>query len=93
MLSAQTKGYILLGTGRLWIGAVAFVVCSNLILRETPLGVIAREPDKVPSPLYGILFLACWAGFFLGWAVPIFYAVRLLGCTAKQANGPTHISG
>ena len=77
MMGTQVKGYALAITAAVWLGAVAFVLESNLIVRETPLGAIARILDKLPSPLQGILFLACWAAFFLGWIVPLFYAVRM----------------
>ena len=83
MLSTRTKGYILAITGGLWFGAVIFVVRSNLILRQTQLGGIARALDKAPSPLRGVLFSAFWVVFFLGWAVPTFCALRLLRRTGK----------
>jgi hypothetical protein len=87
MASTRAKGYVLAATGGLWIGVVAFVVMGNIILRETPLGVIAQALDKLPSTLRGILFLVCWGTFFLGWTVPVVFSVRLLGRQGKQENG------
>ena len=77
MPHTYAKAYALAITAAGWLGAVAFVLESNLIFRETPLGAIARILGKLPSPLQGILFLACWAAFFLGWIVPLFYALRM----------------
>ena len=79
MPSDRTKGYALVLAGGLWFGAVVFVLAGNVILRETPLRVIASGFDKLPSPLQGIAFLASWGIFMLGWVVPIAYSLRLLG--------------
>lgn len=90
MTRTRTKGYALAIVGGVWFGVVVFVAKSNLILRETPLGAIARALDKLPFPLQNILFLACWAIFFLGWVVPIAYSVRSLRRVEKRGNGPSN---
>ena len=90
MTRTRIKGYALGIFGGIWFGVVVFVAKSNLILRETPLGSIARALDKVPSPLQNALFFGCWALFFLGWLVPIAYSVRLLRRAEKQGNGPSN---
>jgi hypothetical protein len=89
MASTKTKGYVLAVIGGLWFGLVVFVARSNFIFRETPLGGIARAMDKLPSPLQNVLFLACWAIFFLGWTVPIFCSVRLFLRAEKRESGPS----
>ncbi len=88
-MSAQKRGYSLAVVGGIWFGLVVFVVRSNFILRESPLGAIARALDKLPAPLQNVLFLVCWAIFFLGWVVPIVWSVRLLRAD-KQENGPSN---
>jgi hypothetical protein len=90
MMSTQKRGYSLAIIGGSWFGVVVFVVRSNFILRESPLGAIARALDKLPAPLQSVLFLVCWAIFFLGWVVPIAYSVRLLRRAEKQENGPSN---
>ncbi len=84
MTSTRAKGYILALSGGVWFGVVAFVVTGNIVLRETPLGVIAKRLDKLPSGLAGILFLVCWGLFLLGWMVPAFCSARLL-CRRERA--------
>jgi hypothetical protein len=84
----QTKGYALAIVGGIWFGVVVFVIRGNIILRETPFGVIARAFDTLFTPLRGILFFASWAVFLLGWIVVIFYSVRLLNRANKKGSGP-----
>ena len=86
MSSTQRKGYALAVIGGVWFGVVVFVARSNVILRETPLGILARGLDRLPSPFQNVLFLACWAIFLLGWAVPIVCSVRLFFRTKKQGS-------
>lgn len=90
MASTQAKECVLAITGGLWFGVVAFVVTGNIILRETPLGVIAKALDKLPSTLQGIAFLVCWGIFFFGWMVPVVYSVRLLRHREIQESGPSN---
>ena len=90
MTNTQRKGYVLALIGGVWFGVVVFVSRSNFILRETPLSAIARALDKLPSPLQNVLFLMCWAIFFLGWIVPIGYSVRLLLRANKRENGASN---
>lgn len=78
MSSTRRMAYVLIGAGGVWLGVLIFVLTGNVILRETPLGVIARVFDRLPSPLQGIVFLACWGIFILGWIVPVIYSLRLL---------------
>lgn len=90
MTRTPLKGYALAVIGSIWLGVVVFVVQSRVILRETPLGIIARGLDELPSPLREALFLACWAAFFLGWTVPVFCAARAALLTEKR-SGPSRI--
>jgi hypothetical protein len=92
MTRTRIKGYALAIVGGVWFGVVVFVAKSNMILRETPLGPIARALDKMPSPLQNVLFLGCWALFFLGWLAPIAYSVRLLRRVEKQGTGRPMLS-
>jgi hypothetical protein len=90
MTITRTKGYLLAIVGGVWFGVVVFVAKSNLILRETPLGAIARALDKIPSPLQNVFFLGCWAFFFLGWLVPIAYSLRLFWSAKSQEKKPSN---
>jgi len=84
----RRRGYTLAVIGGVWFSVVVFVARSNLILRETPLGVLARALDKLPFPLQNVLFLVCWGIFALGWIVPIVYSVRLLLRADERESGP-----
>jgi hypothetical protein len=66
---------VLLIFGLSWLAVVLPVVFSNLILRETRLGVVAQLLDSLPPILSNVIFLLfgivfCWVGQFLlglGW--------------------------
>src|SRR5579859_871730 len=56
MSSRHIKGYVMLISGGLWFGSVVFLIAGNIILRETPLGGIARFIDLTPFPLRECVF-------------------------------------
>jgi hypothetical protein len=54
---------VLLIFGLSWLAVVLPVVFSNLILRETRLGAVARLLDRLPLMLSNVIFLLFWIVF------------------------------
>src|SRR5215472_14751902 len=54
----------------IWLAVVLWVVLSDVILRETRLGVVAQQLDRLPSRVATVLFMLLWVIFLFGWAIP-----------------------
>jgi hypothetical protein len=67
---------VLLIVGGSWLAVVLWVVLSNVILRETHLGIIASILDKLPPAVGVPLFVLFWAVFLIGWAVLVGFGLR-----------------
>ena len=78
----RAKHFIFFAVGMTWFVAVVWLVLGNVIVRETWLGVIAQQIDRLPPALASLVFSVAWLIFFLGWAVPL-----ILGLTALARKG------
>jgi hypothetical protein len=67
---------LLLVLGGSWLAVVLWVVLSNVIPRETHLGIIALILDKLPAAVGVPLFVLFWTVFLLGWAVLVGFGLR-----------------
>jgi hypothetical protein len=63
--------YVLLTVGLGWLAADVCLVVSNLILRETPIGVIATFLDKLPPAVGTPIFILLWIALLFGWVILI----------------------
>jgi len=70
--------YVLLIIGLSWVTADLYLVISNMILRETPLSVVATFLDKLPPKINNPIFVFLWITLLLGWAILIGLGVRPL---------------
>jgi hypothetical protein len=61
--------------GGFWLAVAVWVVFSDVILRETRIGVVAQFLDKVPPSVGKPIFLLSWAILLLGWMVPVGFVV------------------
>jgi len=68
--------YAFLIIGLCWLVADLRLVVSNITLRDTPLGVIARFLDQVPYAVGNPIFL--WTILLLGWLFLIGLGIRPL---------------
>jgi hypothetical protein len=66
---------ILLIFGGCWLAVAVWVAFSNVILRETRLGVVAQFLDKLPPATGKPIFVLSWGILLLGWTVPVGLAV------------------
>jgi hypothetical protein len=69
---------VLLIVGGSWLALTLWVVVSNVILRETRLGVVAQLLDKLPPVVGTPIFILFWAILLLGWAVLVGFGLRPL---------------
>lgn len=65
-------------TGVAWLCVVLWVVIGNVIIRETPVGRLAQQFDRLPPLLAKPVFILCWCVFFLGWTVLLFLGLKRL---------------
>jgi hypothetical protein len=70
--------YAFLIIGLCWLTADLCLVISNISLRETPLGVIARFLDQLPPEVGNPIFILLWAILLLGWLFLIGFGTRPL---------------
>ena len=61
-----------------WLAVVVWVILSNMILRDTPLGVVAVFLDKLPPGVGAPLFIFFRVTFLLGWIVPAGLGIKTL---------------
>ncbi len=80
---------VLLIVGAIWLSIVSWILLSNVILRETRLGLVAEFLDKLPSVISTPLFILCWAILLLGWTIPIALGVRRL---LHEDNSACHLN-
>ena len=70
--------YILLTVGLLWLSFDAWIIFSNISLRETSLGAIAKYLDMLPAWIGIPVHIGLWLVLLLGWSVALVIAVRPL---------------
>ncbi len=63
--------YVLLTIGLGWLAADLCLVVSNIILRETRIGVVATFLDKLPPVLGTPIFIFLWITLLFGWVILI----------------------
>ncbi len=69
---------ILLVVGLGWLAISLWIVSSNVILRETRLGLVAQLLDKLP-PVIGTLVLSLlWAILLGGWVIILGFGLEPL---------------
>jgi hypothetical protein len=71
-----------------WLYVVSGLMASDVVLRETRLGWIARILDKLPSSVAYPIFLLLWLVFLFGWTVPVMAGVWLLLGASTQSERP-----
>jgi hypothetical protein len=59
------------GAGAVWLYAVLYVILGKVILRETTLGKLAEQIDRLPPGLATPIFVLFWCVFLFGWSVPV----------------------
>lgn len=70
--------YTLLIIGLCWFAVDVCLVVSNIILRETSIGVVARFLDKLPPIIGNPIFIFLWITLLFGWAILIGFGVKPL---------------
>jgi len=75
-MNARPFAWIALGFA--WLATGLYIIVGNIILRETPLGVLAATLDGLPSSIASPVFCFLWATLLLGWQVPLAVGVWLL---------------
>ena len=73
-----TSAPVYVAVGVAWLAAVLYVVVGNVVVRETVVGNLAQQIDRLPPFLAKLAFIACWCVFFLGWTVPLSFGVKRL---------------
>jgi hypothetical protein len=67
--------HILLAGGLAWMATALYVMCGNIILRETPIEPLADAIDRLPGATRAVVFIVCWVALLLGWIVPLIFGV------------------
>jgi hypothetical protein len=70
--------YVSLTIGLVWLAADVRLVVSNIILRETPVGMVATFLDKLPPKVSDPIFIFLWITLLLGWLVLVGFGVKPL---------------
>lgn len=70
--------YILLTVGLLWLSFDAWIIFSNISLRETSLGAIAKYLDLLPAWVANPIYVLLWLVLLLGWSVVLILALKPL---------------
>ena len=71
-------GQLLVGSGFAWLFVSLYVVLENVILRETPLSIIASAIDQLPVAMATPVFVICWLVFLSRWLLPLALGARML---------------
>jgi hypothetical protein len=72
------RALVFLFTGGCWLAFVIYFMISKVVLRETPLGAIAKFLDKLPTAVGNPVFIFLWIVFLLGWAALVGIGARKL---------------
>jgi len=72
------RAYLLVTLGLLWLAADLWMMFTNIILRETRLGIIAVALDRLPHPISAPVFFVLWTTVFFGWTVLVIIGLRRL---------------
>jgi hypothetical protein len=67
-----------IGAGVAWLFAVLYVIVGGVILRETALGKLAEQIDRLPPWVATPIFVLSWCVFFFGWSIPVAMGVMAL---------------
>ncbi len=70
--------YIWLAVGLLWLSFANWIMVSNVILRATPLRIVAKYLDKLPAWIENPVHILLWLVLLLGWSVALVIALRPL---------------
>jgi hypothetical protein len=82
-----TSAPVYVAIGVAWFVGVVWVVIGNIIVRETPVGRLAYQIDRLPPLLARPVFVLCWCLFFLGWIVPLIFGAKRLFRESKKTGG------
>jgi hypothetical protein len=63
--------YVSLIIGFGWFAASFYLVVSNTILRDTPIGVVATFLERLPVGLSKLIFIVFWITALFGWLILI----------------------
>jgi hypothetical protein len=74
----QMKAYMLIAIGGTWLLVAASIVVSNVILRETVIGILAQFIDKLPPPIPAAASTLFWYTLLFGWIIPVIFGLRIL---------------
>jgi hypothetical protein len=72
------RAYVLVTLGLLWLAADLWMMFTNIILRETRIGIIAVALDRLPHLISTPVFFVLWTTLFFGWAVLVIIGLRRL---------------
>ena len=67
---------LLLVIGLSWLALALWFLSSNVILRDTRLGLVAQLLDKLPPVIGTPIFILLWIILLLGWAVLVGLGLR-----------------
>lgn len=67
-----------LSIGLSWLALTLWICVSQVIFRETRLGLVAQLIDRLPSQIANLVFVFLWAILLLGWLVPIGFGLAPL---------------
>ena len=62
---------VCIAAGAVWLYAALYVIVGKIILRETALGKLAGQIDRLPPALAAPIFVVSWCVFLLGWSIPV----------------------
>jgi hypothetical protein len=74
----RARAFVLVILGCCWLAGDLYLMLGNIILRETPLGVIASVLDRLPRALGNPIFIPLWVTLLFGWTVPLVLGLRHL---------------
>jgi hypothetical protein len=72
------QGPLKVAIGLVWLVLVLHMVIGRVIVRESSLGWLAVQIDRLPPLFARPIFVALWCLFLLGWTVPLFLGVKHL---------------
>jgi hypothetical protein len=78
MVRRVTFAPVYMAVSLAWLASVLYVVIGNVVFRDTKLGVLAQQIERLPSFVSKPTFILCWCLFFLGWIIPLALGIRRL---------------
>jgi uncharacterized protein with PQ loop repeat len=74
----RTRAFVLVILGCCWLAGDLYLIVGNIILRETPLGVIATALDRLPTAVANPILILLWLILLFGWIVPLALSLKHL---------------